>query len=479
MTIALFLGTYLVSIALMFLSRNRRIAVEKIAVISAVIEFIIGAFLIYRVVQAGSYSTGSFTVDSFSGLLILITLILGLAITFYSVGYLRGEMAKKMITEQRLWECHILLQTFLLSMMIAVTTSYPMIMWIAIEGTTLSSAFLINFFHRPRDIEASWKYLIINTLGLLMALLGTLLFSPLAAGHESATWESLSEYMAHANPSVIKYAFIFILVGYGTKMGLVPMHTWKPDAYNKGPIPFVALLSTALLNVALFALLRFKVLSSINLGPEFAQTLMLFFGTISLVTGSFILYTRTNFKRLFAYSSVENAGLMVLSFAFGGLGIFAGLLHMVFHSLIKSLLFMLAGNISLKYSSSQITEVRGMLKVLPVTGILFIAAILAITGIPPSGIFFSKFYMLLAGMETHPVITLVAFLAVTIAFIGLLRITFSMVYGEPPETIQKGESSAWTVAPPVILFILILVLSLYMPPFVRTLIDRSQVILQK
>ena len=475
---ALFVIGISTSIILLYL-RKRQKSIEILSVIASILEGIVGSFLMYRVLQTESFSYGYFRVDALSALMIGITLFLNVIATVYAVGYLRGEREKQTITVNRLWQCYLCLQIFFLSMIMALLTSVPIIMWIAIEGTTLSTAFLINFFERERDIEAPWKYLIINTLGLLLALLGTLIFSATLKGHRLITWETFIENAHFLNPVMVKYGFVLILIGYGTKMGLVPLHTWKPDAYNKGPIPLVALLSTAILNVALYALLRFRIITDMVLGPLFAQQLFIFFGIISLAVGSVIVYTQRNYKRLLAYSSIESAGLFMLAFAFGGVGTIAGLLHIIYNSLSKALLFFVAGNSALKYSSSEIKDVRGMATVLPTTSILLVIGFLSITGLPPFGMFLTELYILLAGIPTHPFIVGAMFVCLLLVFIGFLRMTFSMVYGSAPTNIPKGETNNWTIVPLIILGAFVLISGVYLPPFIITLVQQSFILLQQ
>ncbi|MEI6533100.1 MAG: proton-conducting transporter membrane subunit [Candidatus Roizmanbacteria bacterium] len=477
MNILLLFFTYFVAVLLIVLLKKQR-TVEVIASIATVIQIFFGATIINEVIQNRKYLYGYFLVDSFSALLLGITLLLGCIVTLYAIGYLRAEIVKKIISYQRAWQCYILLQIFLLLICLALTTTLPIVMWIAIEGTTLATVFLINFFQRPNDVEASWKFLIINTLGLLMALLGTFLFSAVTKGDDVITWSSLIKMSPNIDQTFIKYAFVFILIGYGTKMGLFPLHTWKPDAYNKGPIPFVALLSTVLLNVALYAILRFKVIVDFNQGSHFTSTLFIFFGVVSLVFASAVLFTQNNFKRFFAYSSIENAGLLLLAFGFGQMGVIAGLLHIIYHSLSKSMMFLVAGNIGLKYSSSFVKDVRDMVHKLPVTSLLFIVGFLSLTGVPPFGIFFSELSILMSGFRDYPVVVVISMCALILVFIGFFRITFSMVFGHSSEDIRAGEANLWTIFPLVILVGILIVFSIYLPTMIITLINQSQIILQ-
>lgn len=466
----------LIAIIISLFVRKSRGTLEAIAVASAILELIAGAYMSISVANSGSYSLFPFLeIKSLEGLILFVTVIIGFISTLYSIGYLRRKMAQGIIDFRQIREYYMLLRLFIIAMLIAIITTNPMIMWIAIEATTLSTAFLISYYNRPNDIEASWKYLIINTVGLLLALLGILLF--LTPGFPTLNaligWKDLLAASRNADPMLIRFAFVFIFIGYGTKMGIAPLHAWKPDTYNKAPSPIVALLSGALINVALLAILRFKIITDSLTGVAFTQNLFITFGIISIVFASFIIYTQINFKRLLAYSSIEHAGIMLLGFGFGGIGIYAGLLHMVYHAFAKSLLFLLSGNIFFAYTSDQIKNIKGILKLSPATGILLILGFLAITGIPPFGTFLTEIYILLAGLKNHLIIVVVALFAFALVFIGFFRSIFSMVYGEPPKDLPKEKINLWTILPLIFLTILLIILSVFMPNFLRALIQNS------
>ncbi len=231
------------------------------------------------------------------------------------------------------------------------------------------------------------------------------------------------------DPFIAKMAFIFILIGYGTKVGLVPMHTWLPDAHSKAPAPISSLLSGVLLDVAFLALLRFKSVVDVAIGPHFSRELLVFFGVISISVAALIIFSQKNYKRLLAYSSIEHMGVIALGFGFGGAAAFAALLHMIYHALTKSVLFLSAGNILVKYGSTKIRNVKGVLTVLPVTGVLFFIGFLAITGVPPFGTFVTEFSILSAGIKTHPTTVIITLLVLALVFVGFLRHVVSITFG--------------------------------------------------
>lgn len=475
MALLILLVSPLVAIASLLLIKRQRGLLEIISVASACIEIIAGLFILHDVILYGIYeSSAFFSINAFGGLILGITILLGVVATLHSVGYLRGEQEKEMIGFKRVRECYILMRLFLVCMFVAITTTNPIIMWIAVEATTLSTVFLISFFNRKADIEAAWKYLIINSVGLLLGLFGTLLFlTQGSAAGGVITWNDLLQAAPHMNLLVAKFAFVFVLIGYGTKMGLVPMHTWRPDTYNKAPLPIVALLSGALLNIAFFAILHFKLVTDIVAGSQFSQTLFLFFGIISIAIPALIIYSQVNYKRLLAYSSIEHAGIMLLGFGFGGIGILGSILHMMYHAFGKSLLFFVSSNIALKYSSSKIKDVRGMISVLPYSSVLYIIGFLAVVGIPPFGIFFSELYIMIAGFSHNVLIAAIALFFILLVFAGFFRHVFAMLFGTPPDDIKKGEINVWTILPITALALILIVVGLYIPSPLQLLINQS------
>lgn len=258
------------------------------------------------------------------------------------------------------------------------------------------------------------------------------------------------------------------------------MHTWKPDTYAKAPIPIVAIFSSSLLNVALLAVLRFKNITDQAVGPEFAQNLLILFGIISIVIPALIMLTQHNYKRLLAYSSIEQSGIIVLGFAFGGLATFGAILHMIFHSLAKAALFLLSGNIFLQYSSTKIANVKNMLRFLPATSILFFIAVLAVAGIPPSGLFLTEFYIFSTGITSHLAISIVAIVSIAIVFIGFLKVTSALIFERDEEYVNHTShmENKWLLVPSVIILVVFVILSLFLPSTLRSLIESASTLYQ-
>jgi len=474
MALLIIFGIILMSILLSLLVKKRSEPLGWISNMASIIELMATLFVFNQVFKNGVYKLNSyFSVDYFGIIIMLIVAVIGLATSWYSSGYLKIEMARGFIGYRRVKQFFILLHLFILAMFFAIATTNPILMWISVEATTLSTAFLISFYGKPSAIEAAWKYLIINSLGLLIGFLGTLLFFHPAIGNlpnELLTWGWMTANVSKFDPSITKLAFIFVLVGYGTKVGLVPMHTWLPDAHSKAPVPISSLLSGVLLNIAFLAVLRFKVITDLVVGATYSQRLLIFFGLISILVPSFIIFTQKNYKRILAYSSVEHMGVVALGFGFGGVGVFAAILHMLYHSLAKSILFLSSGNIFLKYGSTKIKNVSGVLKILPGTGILFFVGFLAITGIPPFGIFLTEFSIMAAGIKTYFWIVVVAVLALVLIFVGFFRHLVSMMFGDPDREISLGEVNKNALASIILLAVILLILSIYLPNNLKSII---------
>ncbi|MFA6963332.1 MAG: hydrogenase 4 subunit F [Patescibacteria group bacterium] len=480
MILALIIVIPLLAAALSAVVKKRTRLLETFTVVSSLSVFVLSIAVAREVLTNQSYVLLQYlNVGALGAILLLLISFIGLIASLYSVGYLRAEMKKEIIGFSRVRQYYVLLNIFLATMLCAVSASNPIMTWIAVEATTLSTAFLISFYGKPSSIEAAWKYLIINSVGLLLAFFGTLLFlsasMSIAGDHSLISWNDVLANASSLNPVIAKIAFLFILVGYGTKMGLVPMHTWLPDAHGKAPVPISGLLSGVLLNIAFFAILRFKVVVD-KIDPGFAQNLMIYFGLFSILLSALMIYLQSSYKRLLAYSTIEHMGIVSLGIGFGGAGVFAAFLHMIYHSLAKPLLFLASGNIFLKYSSTKIAKIRGVAITLPITGILFVIGILAITGVPPFGIFLTEFSILAAGIKLHPVITVLALFSIALIFIGFLRHTSAMVFSKNEESLAVGESSKWNILPLILLASVLIILSVYLPGPLKTLITRATLV---
>jgi hydrogenase-4 component F len=419
-------------------------------------------------------------VDALGAIFLLIIGVVGFLVGIYSIGYTRHDLQTGEFDDRKLSTYYGLFNLFLFTMLLVVTANNIIMMWVAVEATTLGSAFLVGIYGHRSSLEAAWKYIMICTVGVAFGLYGTVLvysdaFNVMQVPGNAILWTEIIKNTQALDPTLIKMAFVFVLVGFGTKAGLFPMHAWLPDAHSEAPSPVSAMLSAVLLNCALLVVFRFATISNLVLGPNFAQTLFIIFGMISVASAAFFIYVQHDIKRLLAYSSMENMGLIVLAFGIGGpAGIFAGLLQAINHSLVKSLMFCITGNILIKYRSRSLDQVKGMLQVIPVSGVLLMVGVLALVGTPPFNIFLSKFFLITTGFGTgHIWLMILCLLLLTVVFAAFFRVIASALFGEKPDSVVKGEANWLTLLPGAVLAVLILALGLYIPSQLMTLLNRA------
>ncbi len=407
------------------LARTRR-TMERANLAAFGLEFAIALAVAGTVLSSGPLSLwdGFFYADHLSALVCLLTASMALVCSVYAVGYLREDERSGAFDEDesgivsQFRKYYSLTPLFVASMMLVGLANNLGVMWVAIEATTLASVFLVTFYGKVTSLEAAWKYAIIGGVGLSMALFGTVL--AYYSGHRvlvsdtlsGLNWTALVARASQLDPTTMRLAFILALLGYGTKAGLAPMHTWKPDAYSEAPVPSAALLSSATLNCALYGLVRFYILASHCLGPEFPGRLLLIFGLLSMgISVPFVLVQR-NFRRLLAYHTIDHAGIMVTALGVGGkFGALALMLHMTYHTVAKSLLFLCAGNVYQQFKTDLFEKVKGgVIRVMPVTGVVFLMAMLAIIGMPPFSLFQSEFLIVRAAFDGGHYVTTVLFI---------------------------------------------------------------------
>lgn len=436
---------------------------------------------------------GWMAIDAASLLFLAITSVLFLMISLYTVGYLasQGRAAAPDPADEppfvnypeAVFTGSLLL--FLAAMTLVVISHHWGLMWVAVEATTLASAPLIYFHRCPRSLEATWKYLVICSVGIALALLGNFFLAvaaqscPATPVHLTVT--DLEHHARQLDPRWLKAAFLLLLVGYGTKMGLAPMHTWLPDAHSEAPSMASALLSGALLNCAFLAILRsHALLVKAGLG-DFSRDLLVLFGLLSMAFAAVFIIRQMDYKRMLAYSSVEHMGILALGAGIGGIAGFGSLLHAVNHSLTKAMLFLVAGNTLACFHTKSTMETRGLLRALPTTGLLWIMGILAITGSPPFGTFLSEFAILRGMIDgNRMIVALFYLLALAAVFIGMLATVIPMIYGEPardqsPSTAETAAMAEpfWSVGPPLLLLLAVLVLGLYLPTELSDLLHQA------
>lgn len=372
---------------------------------------------------------------------------------------------------------------FAFTMLAAVTLNNVGLMWVAIEATTIVSALLIPVRLTKGSVEASWKYLLICSVGIALAFVGTVLayFDFVHRAGDVAlalNWPVLAAAAPRLHPEVMRLAFVFLLVGYGTKAGLAPMHTWLPDAHSEAPAPLSAMMSGVLLAVALYAIMRWKAVVDLAIGPAFTNHLLLAIGLLSLVIAAFSLLMQHSYKRMLAYSSIEHTALTCMGLALGPLGAFAALLHLVNHSLVKSVMFLLSGRVHDRYGTTDVAGVSGLLRAMPLTGALFAAGMLAVVGLPPFGLFISELALLRAGFTGgHHVLMAIVLGLLVLIFISLLSHLNRMLHGSAAPEIRRGEHNRRALVPLVVCLAVVVALGLAVPvPLARLLTMGAEIV---
>jgi hydrogenase-4 component F len=447
--LALLLIPVATAAASLFVRRRKEMEAANLAGLGLV--FLIAIALAAQVLARGTVSlaNGFFYADALSALVILLTALVALVCATYSIGYLRddqqsgelGDEDKEQLAQLRMY--YTLTPLFVFSMMFMAVANNLGVMWAAIEATTLVSVFLVTFYGKVTSLEAAWKYAIIGGVGLSMALFGTLV--AYYAGHRLAgsdalaglNWSVLAQHAGSLDKTSMRLAFVLILMGYGTKAGLAPMHTWKPDAYSEAPVPSAAILSSAMLNCALYGLIRFYILTCRSLGPDYPGRLLLLFGLLSMGISVPFILVQKNYRRLLAYHTIDHAGIMVTALGLGGvLGSLGLMLHMTFHTIAKSLLFLCAGNVRQHFKTDLFSEIKGsVIRVMPLTGVVFLMAMLAIIGIPPFSLFQSEFLIVRAAFDGGHLLTGVLFVLFgTGVFAGALLHVGGMILGPRGDT---------------------------------------------
>jgi hydrogenase-4 component F len=383
--------------------------------------------------------SGAFSMDALSGYIMTLVILLSLASAIYSIGYLEHEYEMGLTNLRGVRMYYGLFHLFIFTMLLVCMADNLAVMWIGIEATTIVSALLIGlgFHKRPLAVEAAWKYIILCTVGITFALLGTFITyyaSTSVMGTEGAlNWSALRHVAHKLNPETMKLAFVFVLVGYGTKAGLAPVHNWLPDAHSQAPSPISALLSGILLNTAFYGIMRFVSIVAPSTGSAFTGNLLIIFGLVSVGISAVFILVQDNYKRLLAYSSIEHMGIISLGIGIGGpVGIYGALLHILNHALAKPLMFFASGKIQSRFGSTNIASVNGVLSSMPLLGTLTFIGALSLSGTPPFNIFVSEFTVLKAGVDRGLWLVVALFLFfVVIVFYGVLSGFGKMLFGNP------------------------------------------------
>lgn len=423
-------------------------------------------------------------VDVLGAFNISLVVLVGFTAAVYSVGHMAREMKEAEISVRQYHQYYSLLHLFFFSMIAVSVVNSIGLMWVGIELTTVVTALLVGLYNKETALEAAWKYLIMGSVGLSFALLG-IIFIYLSGSFvfgdnpQALHWTVLLQMAKWLNPQWMLTGFVFVLIGLGTKAGVAPMHFWLPDAYSQSPASISAVLSGALLNTVLYGILRIYVIANSVLPGQIGQYLI-FFGIFSIAVSAPFLLVQRDLKRLLAFSSVEHIGVILLGVGIGGpLGMFGALLHMFNHSLVKSLLFMAAGNIQQKYHTRQIERISGVIASMPVTGKVFLLAMLALAGSPPFSLFISEITIMMAGFKTgHIGVTVLFLLLVVLIFAGMVFYTSRMVFGAAPSGMPVREISAWSTAALLLPLTIVVVFGVYVPPSFSELLHKVAVVLQ-
>jgi hydrogenase-4 component F len=464
----LVLGVPLLGAAVLAVIGGRRYAAEVNAGMSLA-TLGAAAVLVLRVIRHGPMLLWreQFFIDPFNVFLVALTAFVGFTTALFSRPYMRIEEHKGRITPRRLRLYHSMYQLFMAAMLLALLTNNMGILWVAMEAATLSTVLLVSLYRTRASLEAAWKYFILCGVGIAQALFGTILLYFAAEGllggegMAALLWTRLDGIKGQLEPTVIALAFVFLLVGYGTKVGLAPLHNWLPDAHAEGPTPVSAVLSGLLLNVALYAVIRCKVLveGSIHLLPG---RMLMGFGLLSAILAAFFLWRQRDIKRLFAYSSIEHMGIVTFAFGMGGpVANFAALLHMTVHSLTKSAIFFAAGHATQTAGTQRMDGIRGLLVLSPTIGWGLMLGTLAILGLPPFGVFASEFLILTTAMRDHPWATPILLAALGVAFAAIFGRVQPMVFGE---THGRPLPHSPALLPVFVHLAIVLALGVYMPP---------------
>lgn len=430
------------AVLLALLSHYRMSA--RLNVFASLLTCIAALFLfVFERPQPGQY----LLVDDLNIIFIVLNTFVGFTTSVFSASYIAHELESGRLTPANLRFYHAMYQIMMFGMNLAFVSNNIGLMWVAVELATLTTVLMVGIYRTHEALEAAWKYFILGSVGIAFALFGTILVYMAAQpvvgeGYDAMAWTLLVQYAAAFDPALLNVAFVFLLLGYGTKVGLAPLHAWLPDAHAEGPTPISAVLSGLLLNVALYAILRFKILIAASPEAIAPGPLMVTMGLTSLVFAAFMLYRRRDIKRMFAYSSIEHMGIIVFAFGMGGpLANFAGLLHMVMHSLTKSAIFYAVGHIAQIKGTQRLSSIRGLTESHPGLGWGLVIGVVAIAGLPPLGIFMSEFLVVSSTFARQPMLAVLLVFGLLVAFGALLLRLTGIAFGQPRGRTAPVEGS--------------------------------------
>jgi hydrogenase-4 component F len=469
-----------VGVAMLFVRDRRTLAALDVG--SALGVLAIALAIARRVGEAGPVTAlGLLRADDVAVVFLLLVGLLGAAVSIATVGWMRREVAHGALREERLRWYHALVNGFIATMLVTVLSDNLGVLWIAMEGTTITSALLVGFHGDKAGLEAAWKYIIVTTIGISFGLFGTVLVYGAAAHAQGGSfegamnWSSIVAVAPRLDPGIIRIGFLFVVVGYGTKAGLAPVHMWLPDAHSQAPTPVSALLSGALIKCALLGIIRFHTIARGACGPDFSQDLLLLFGLVSIVVATPFIIVQHDLKRLLGYHSVEHVGIVALALGFGGkVGTYAALLHVLNHGVTKALVFLVAGDAIGRYGTRDMGRMKGFLRIAPLAGTLLLMGAFSLAGTPPFSIFISELLAVKAGLASgHWVAVAVFLVMVVIIFAGLIHHVGQMCFGLPTPDADRGPEPLSPLLGMGALAVAMVVLGLSIPPHLDRLLTRA------
>lgn len=448
------------------------VAFEVVHFASVLAVLVMAVCLIVEVAANGAiFAVGKwFHLDGLGTIFLALVGVIGFLTGWYSIPYIRHDIKNGEVGPGQVKSYYAFFSLFVFSMLVCVLSNNIILMWAAVEATTLSTVFLVGTYTKKTTLEASWKYVIVCTAGVAFGLFGTVLVyadavSVMPNPEDAVYWTELIPYASQFDAVLMQISFVFAVIGFGTKAGLFPMHTWLPDAHSEAPSPVSALLSGVLLKCAMLIIIRFYILAIQCVGEFFPQTLLLILGFCSVAVAAFAVFAQDDLKRKLAYHSCENIGIVALCLGFGGpLGVAAALLHCITHGFTKALLFCISGNVLMKYGTRDLNKISGILKVAPCTGILMAIGFFALAGFPPFAMFISEIMAFISGVLAGHIILVVLFgCALTVVIAACVHVVTGAVFGEPADNIEKGDVPVFALIPEVLMVIVILWFGVAMP----------------
>lgn len=496
MYLYLLLGVPLLGIIIMSFFGHSKIS-GLINIILTLSTFISSLFLVHDFLIQGptTFIFQQFYLDSFNLLYIVLTTFIATTTALFSNKYMLHNIIIKRITKRRLRLYYAMYQAFCLAMLLSLTANNIGILWVAMESATLATVLLVSLYRTPEAIEAAWKYFILCIVGIALALFGTILIYFSASQVDGITannailWSKLHSVASLMDKKTITLAFVFLLIGYGTKTGLAPLHNWLPDTYSESPAPISALLSGALSSIALYALIRFKILVDASLNSHLTGNLLMGFGLLSFLVGVILLFRQRNIKRLFAYSSIEHFGLITFAFGIGGqLMTLIALVYTAVHALIKSALFLLLGGVIQLTGTQNMEKIRSLIRTVPKLGWALLVGTIAICGLPPFAIFTCEVMLFISTIHLLPWVTVLLLFGLITACAGLFKNLHPVFYGEPSlneeaaktdHTLFSHSYNKITVYPSILSLLIVAILGVYFPPLLNNFLQQSVALIAK